>query len=48
MLLAKATVKATKNSEASLVAYSEPKSAAAEAYNPPYAVLPIVFVIECP
>jgi capsular exopolysaccharide synthesis family protein len=33
MQLAKATVKATKNSEAGLVAYSEPKSAAAEAYR---------------
>ena len=33
MQLAKATVKATKNNEAGLVAYSEPKSAAAEAYR---------------
>jgi non-specific protein-tyrosine kinase len=33
MQLAKATVKATKNSEAGLVAHSEPKSAAAEAYR---------------
>lgn len=31
--MAKATVKATKNSEAGLVAFSEPKSAAAEAYR---------------